>query len=203
MATLVRKRRNDGQVFFQAVGVSALTTTIALLSFSYQEASHWAVIRNAEALVSQVWCHAMRPTDRVPVQAHSPEPAYGQYFRRADEVRPGVRRLKDAKSPDERSSESRKQAHCDHGSRKRAQKSARAATPFRIQIQIRREQRMQKVVREHAQGAAKRAGARELHDDLSQAQKRQQGPQPGTRHGLVDGGYKAKGADHSAGASLI
>jgi hypothetical protein len=184
MATLVRKRRNGGQVFFQAVGVSTLTTTIALLSFSYQEASQWAGIRNAEALVSQVWCHAIRPMDRVPVQAHRPEPVYSQYFRRADEVRPGVRPLNDAKNPDERSSASRQRAPGDRFSRKTAQRSAPAATRFRTRIRIRREQRIQKAARERAQEAARRAEAMELHANLAQAQKREQGRSLGHEMGM-------------------
>ena len=157
MATPVRKRRNGGQAFFQTVGVSALTTTIALLSFSYREASQWALIRTAEALAGQAWGHAIGPTGRVPAQARRPELVYGSYFWRADEARPGPRPLNDAKNPDGRSSESRKQAPCDHPSRKRAHKSANAATHFRTRTQIRREQRILKAAREHAQKAARRA----------------------------------------------
>ena len=182
MTTLVRKRRNGGQVFFQSVGVSALTTTMALLSFS-SETSQWAVIRNPEALVRQALCFALRPLDRVPVQAHPPEPVYGQYFRRDDEVRPGVWLLNDAKNPGECSSESRQQTHCDHFSRKKAQKSANAATPVRTQIRIRREQRIQKAAREHAQKAARRA--EELGwQDVSEAPKCEQGPSHGLSVGL-------------------
>jgi hypothetical protein len=162
MATPVGKRRNGGQVFFQAVGVSALTTTIALLSFSYQEASQWAVVQKAQALASQAWRHATRPMDRVPVQAHRPEPVYGQSFRRAAEVRPGVRPLNDAKSPDGCSAKAENRLMAiTSPSRKGAPKSAHAATRFRTQMRIRRERRIQKAARERAQEAAKRAEAHE------------------------------------------
>jgi hypothetical protein len=163
MATLVRKRRNGGQAFFQTVGVSALTTTIALLSFSYQEASQWAVIRNAEALASQVWGHAVRPTGRVPVQAYPPEPVYGLYFREADEARPGPRPLNGAPTAQGRPRGSREPAPGDRFRKKEAQKSALAATGSRTRVRIKRGQRIQKTARRSAPEAAKRAEAVEPH----------------------------------------
>jgi hypothetical protein len=159
MATLVRKRRNGGQAFFQTVGVSALTTTIALLSFSYQEASQWAVIRNAEALASQVWGHAVRPTGRVPVLAHSPEPVYGPYFREADNARLGLRPLNGVQTAEGCPRASREPALGDRFRKK----GAVAAADSRTQVRTRRGQRIQKTARRRAPEAAKRAEAVEPH----------------------------------------